>query len=629
MFKTISLEVKSAQEGYDLLKSVKGTKAGFIENGIKNFSITKEDLVEQKDLILPTNVKKQLVKLLALGYNSNSKVGEVTNDLTAICTARPEEFYNEDGTLNKDLFCKAFKTADRINGTVGEYKSIFAEDENVFSFVLHYDNRYKVVAHYVSNEEINEFAKRISKLDLNKITPEDIVRIQGDLWYLFRAWQESSIDVVKDKSKAFKKAFDSIIGKINVRTRMKFKDILTNEFAIRAAKYSEDADETPRFAIDFGVFDDDCNKYGVKYVETTLSDFQDSIRNTLQDKIDEIVDIYLDTNMSVYKKYTKYAHKYPELALTIANILKLTRDYGNTTKEEKAQGKKLNTKDYAILRAVVFNDADELEIDRDDVVKVGIAAACVDVYVDRKGNIVVKDFDLKRAAMNMDHVERIFGNMMLVEDAEIFGAEDMVYDHMIKTEIEPFHVFEDVEPDIYTMIDGDVYDEEDNLLFDTLENYTGDVEVTEDGKVIYYYDPVDEVSELPAIDFILSNQMLDAEGKLDLDRETRGLMLDEKLDRIEGKINMTIDAAQKEDGLDYGVAVIDNNSYFEVDSTVKPGEYNFNKYYGVGGPKIRIKIDEDGEEIVDPLKRNNMFLFLEYDEEEMRDYIQKVTMFME
>ena len=626
MFKTISLEVKSAQEGYDLLKSVKGTKAGFIENGIKNFSITKEDLVEQKGLVLPTNVRTQLVKLLALGYNSNSKVGEITNDLTAVCTARPEEFFDENGLLDKDLFCKAFKTADRYNGTINQYKSIFVEDENVFSFVLHYDNRYKVVAHYVSNEEINEFAKRISKLDLNKITPDDIIKIQSDLWYLFRAWQESSIDVVKDKSKAFKKAFDSIIGKIAVRTRMKFRDILTNEFAIKAAKYSDA--EIPRFAIDFGVYDDDCNQYGVKYVETKLSDFQDSIRNTLQDKIDDIVDVYLDTNMSVYKKYTKYAHKYPELALTVANVLKLVRDYNNTTKEEKREGKKLNTKDFAILRAVIFNDADSLDIDRDDVVKVAIGTACVDVYVDRGGNIVIKDFNDKKASDNMDYIEKIFGNMMLIEDAEIFDVEDMVYDHMIKTEVEPFHIFENVEPGIYTMINGDVFSDEGELLFDTLEDYNGDVEVTEEGTVVYYYDPVDEVSELPDIDFILSNQMLDAEGKIDLDGETRGIALDGKLDTIEGKINMTIDAAE-DNGLEYGIAVIDNNSYFEVDSTVKPGEYSFNKFYGIGGAKMVRSIDEDGDEIIKQIKRNNMFLFLEYDEAEMKNYIQKVTMFME
>lgn len=626
MFKTISLEVKSAQEGYDLLKSVKGTKAGFIENGIKNFSITKEDLVEQKNIVLPVNVRTQLVKLLALGYNSNSKVGEITNNLTAVCTARPKEFFDENGLLDKDLFCKAFKTADRYNGTINQYKSIFVEDENVFSFVLHYDNRYKVVAHYVSNEEINEFAKRISKLDLNKITPDDIIKIQSDLWYLFRAWQESSIDVVKDKSKAFKKAFDSIIGKIAVRTTMKFRDILTNEFVIKASKYSDA--EIPRFAIDFGVYDDDCNQYGVKYVETKLSDFQDSIRNTLQDKIDDIVDVYLDTNMSVYKKYTKYAHKYPELALTVANVLKLVRDYNNTTKEEKREGKKLNTKDFAILRAVIFNDADSLDIDRDDVVKVGIGTACVDVYVDRGGNIVIKDFNDKKASDNMDYIEKIFGNMMLIEDAEIFGVEDMVYDHMIKTEIEPFHIFEDVEPGVYTMINGDVFSDEGELLFDTLEDYNGDVEVTEEGTVVYYYDPVDEVSELPDVDFVLSNQMLDAEGKIDLDGETRGIALDGKLDTIEGKIEMVIDAAE-DNGLEYGIAVIDNNSYFEVDSTVKPGEYSFNKFYGIGGAKMVRSIDEDGDEIIKQIKRNNMFLFLEYNESEMRSYIQKVTMFME
>ena len=40
-------------------------------------------------------------------------------------------------------------------------------------------------------------------------------------------------------------------------------------------------------------------------------------------------------------------------------------------------------------------------------------------------------------------------------------------------------------------------------------------------------------------------------------------------------------------------------------------------------------IDEDGDETIKQIKRNNMFLFLEYDEAEMRSYIQKVTMFME
>ena len=71
MFSTINMEVKNLQEGYDLLRSVKNTKAGFIDNAIKNFTITKEDLVEQKNIVLPTNVRAQLVKLLALGYNSN------------------------------------------------------------------------------------------------------------------------------------------------------------------------------------------------------------------------------------------------------------------------------------------------------------------------------------------------------------------------------------------------------------------------------------------------------------------------------------------------------------------------------------------------------------------------------
>ena len=624
-FNKISYNFENAVEAYDFLKSSKEVEHIFVDNSIKDFSITKDNLIAQKNIVLPENVRKELVKLLALNYSCDCKVGEITNAATAVCTARPEEFFNEDGTLNKDLFCKAFKTADRRNGTVSAYKTIFAKDENVFTYVLHYDNRYKVIAHYVSNKEIDEFAKRISKLDLNKITPDDIKRIQADLWFLFRAWQESSIDVVKDKDKAFKKAFGHIIGFIPVRTSMKFKDILTNEFQIKAAKYNEE--EIPQFSIDFGDYDNETDKYGNKYVETTLSDFQDSIRNTLQDEIDKIVDKYIDTNMSVYKKYTKYAHKYPELALTIANILKVVRDYGNISKEDRNAGKKLTTRDYAIMRAVIFNDADSLEIDYDEVVKIGIGVAGLDIYVDHSGSIVIKKFEEKKCADRIDVVEKIFGNMMLLEDAEIFGvSEDKIEDHMIKMEIEPHHIFKDVEPGIYDMIDGDVYDD-DELIFDTLEDYTGSVEVLDNGEVIYYYDPVDEVSNIPKIDFILTNQTLTSDGKIET--ENRGMLFENKLRNTSGKINVHVNAETDDEGKEYGIGNINGIEYFMCDSVVKPGEYNFNKFYGIGGVREVESKDEDGNDIIKTINRNNMFLLLEYDEEEMREYIQSVTMFMD
>ena len=50
------------------------------------------------------------------------------------------------------------------------------------------------------------------EIDPDKITYEDIVKIQADLYHLFRAFQESSIDVTKDKDKDYVTKYDEIVG---------------------------------------------------------------------------------------------------------------------------------------------------------------------------------------------------------------------------------------------------------------------------------------------------------------------------------------------------------------------------------------------------------------------------------
>ena len=216
-------------------------------------------------MTLPKDVLPYAV--MALNYDCNSKVGPWTNLAMAICTSLPEEFFNEDGTANKDRLMKAFKVMS-LNGTVEHYDSVFKARINVVDFFLKEYGVYKVKVHYVSNKEIRLFKERLENLNLNTITVEDVKAIQSDLWFLFRAWQESSIDMTKDKAKQFEIAMDEILGRIDVRTNVKFTDIIVNNYAIEAAKYNDEK-EIPDFLIDFGKYDDENeDNSDVDYIET-------------------------------------------------------------------------------------------------------------------------------------------------------------------------------------------------------------------------------------------------------------------------------------------------------------------------------------------------------------------------
>lgn len=570
--------------------------------------ITKENFLEMADkMTLPKDVLPYAV--MALNYDCNTKVGPWTNLAMAICTSIPEEFFNEDGTANKDRLMKAFKVMS-LNGTVEHYDNVFKERINVIEFFLKEYGVYKVKVHYVSNKEIKLFKERLENLNLNTITVEDVKAIQSDLWFLFRAWQESSIDMTKDKAKQFEIAMDEILGRIDVRTNVKFADIIVNNYAIEAAKYN-DKKEIPDFMIDFGRYDDENEDSDVDYIETTLSVFQHKLRCSLEPEMQEIANVYVRTNNSRYKKYNRNAENAPELAKTISNVIKIAKDC-DATKETR-----LTVEDYMIMRAVIYQEAQDLEVKDEEVVKVALGTAGTFVGTSKRtGEAYVADFDAKTFSRNAKYVERLFGNILVAEKGHLYESEMVTDNNEIKVEVEPIHIFADVDNGVYEAVNGDVYDG-DTLIFDIDKKVSGKVEVTDDG-VYYLYDVYTELDKMPEIDVVISEKLLAEEIE---ERGTEVVELLTLKDENGRTVNTTYTLVgnelqlEDEEGL---FSVMTVESGYALGEDEDPVEVEINNWYGTAGGYLM------GEKLN---KRNNVFMLLSYNELVMKAYLEEIKHF--
>ena len=577
--------------------------------------ISKDSFLKMKELVLPYQIKRNPIILFALNYDCDSKVGQWTNMAMAICTALPEEFFEEVNgqlKLNKKRFKKAFKVANNY-GKAKHYKRVFKEGLNIHSFTLKDNESYKVYVYYVSNREVNEFADRLANLNLSTLTVEDVKNIQADLWFFFRAWQESSIDMTKDKSKQFSKKMDEILGKIQVRTGAKFQDITTNVWNIKGQKYDPEIVEPDNIEISLGKYDEENDGEEVDFFETTLSRVQESIIEAVLPQLQHFADRFVNADISIYERYNDYAVQYPELALIITDVFRVVKDHNNISKEEKQNGKRLTSRDYAILRAVVYNAAQELGIDAELAVKIGFGAAGSDgiyVYTTKDGDeeIVVKEFNPAVMSKQLFCVEKIFGNIAIAEKAELLES-DMVLNGLLKQEIEPRHIFCDVEDGIYTLEEGIAYSDDDTMLFDTNCDYTGEVSV-EDSGVYYLYDPLMEIDNCPDVFpiFSVKHALTDEEDEY----EDRGVFTEQMLSSDNAD---SIEIFESEDEV---LAAVNGETVFSVDTTVNPGVYEINKWYGVAGVKFSNER---------PIKRSNQFLVLTYNREDMEEYVNSITQY--
>lgn len=583
--------------------------------------IAKDSFLKMKELVLPYSIRRNPMVVFALNYDCDSKVGQWTNMAMAICTALAEEFFEEvNGVLklNKKRFKKAFKVANN-HGRNKHYKRIFKEGLNIHTFTLKDNESYKVYVYYVSNREVNEFADRLANLNLSTLTVEDIKNIQADLWYLFRAWQESSIDMTKDKSKQFNKKMDEILGRIDVRTGAKFQDISTNVWTIKDQKYNPEITEPDNIEISLGKYDEENDGEEVDFFETTLSRVQESIIEAVLPELQNFADRFINADINIYERYNDYAVQYSELALVIMDVFRIVKDHNNISKEEKEAGKRLTSRDYAILRAVIYNAAQELGIDAELVVKIAFGVAGsghgrgrtgISIYTNKEGEeeIVVREFNPSTMSKQLFCVEKVFGNIAIAEKAELLES-NMVLNGLLKQEIEARHVFCDVENGIYTLTDGIAYSDDNTMLFDTDCDYTGEVSVEDDG-VYYLYDPLMEIDNCPDVFpiFSVKHALTEEENE----EEDKGIFTTQMLSSEDAE---TIEIYEEEDIV---MASINNEPVFSVDTTVNPGSYVISKWYGIAG--VRFSNER-------PIKRSNKFMILTYDKDEMEAYVNSITQY--
>ena len=192
------------------------TNISIIANQIRNRKrTTKAKALKLATVKVSEMLKGDKTNFMALAYSEKeSQVGMITNNMATICSITRQS-WEKDGSINKDLFYRAFVCCDKKNpGTKDHWDPIFTEDEPSLTKGLRLKSYVEMIydVYYISNVEIARFRNQLMEMDVDKITYDDIKMIQSDLYHLFRAYQESSIDETKDKSKTFKIKWDDIIG---------------------------------------------------------------------------------------------------------------------------------------------------------------------------------------------------------------------------------------------------------------------------------------------------------------------------------------------------------------------------------------------------------------------------------
>ena len=237
----------------------------------------------------------------------------------------------------------------------------------------------------VTNEEMAMLRDRIAAMSKDKMTVEDAKLVQADLPPFVRAWQESSIDVSKDKDKVFNIRMDEVLGKTATLSQLtkKYKDSISFGFdAVKKAKHSGKI--VPNFKYTNEAVEKDApvvdlmGRVNIALQETTVEKLNGALKS-----------LYAVSNNDLYAPFINDVQISKELAYYIKSIYNICYDsiddeYG-LTKER-----------FEVLRNVIYTAALNYGVDREDVIKVDIATAMTKVYKDKEGNIITKDANVNR-----------------------------------------------------------------------------------------------------------------------------------------------------------------------------------------------------------------------------------------
>ena len=397
------------------------------------------------------------IQLMQLIYEPNSEVGA--------CTVIAGNMYTVILETNEEL--EAFKNKLRMLKPKATHKpygeSIWKEGYNMFKQFNFTTGQYYVY-YVVTNADMKALADKIGAMDKNSMTMEDAKALQADLPPFVRAWQESSIDVTKDKDKKFKYSYKDFFKMLDVTStyNKKHRANITNNFA--AVK----KDPATRLTI---TLPSDNN---ADVSRDLLGLVNDKIRNTAEDYMNDTLIYMYNTvaTMDFYEKYVNYARENRELAYFINCMFDICKaSLGATAPMTKKQ--------YAVMRNVIYTKALELCIDKHEVINIAMSVAMSNIYLDKAGEIVVKGTDKEN--FRAFPVKDIFEKEYYETTTNEVYTEELSFNHIIEATREEIADNEEIEFKNGKSVDG-------TLVLDI--DFTGTVKATND-KLMYEVDAYD------------------------------------------------------------------------------------------------------------------------------------------
>ena len=432
------------------------------------------ELINIKDKCIDMTKCQRPIQVMQKIYSAGSKVGSTTT--------KGQNAYMVDITTEEGL--KAFKNAlvmlkDRDSHV--PYESVWKEGYNMFTFQFEDGNYY--IYYVVTNEEIAMLRDRIVAMSKAKMTYEDAALLQADLPPFVRAFQESSIDVSKDKDKVFTldgKTVDlgAFLNTIKVYSHLTktFKDSISFGFdAVKRAKHAGKI--VPNF-----VYTNDARDK-----ENPVMDLMGHVTKTLEDtataKLNgSVKELYAVSNNNLYLPFLDCAEISRDLAYFIKSIYRVC--YAARSEELK-----ISKEEYATMRNIIYSKAISLGVDKEDVVKVAIAAAMTSITKqitdDNEEIIVTKDANVDK--FNDYPVKTIFPDEFVAT-----VGDTVIYDTI------------EVDEDTFIRLDRDIEDNEE-ITFVNGVSEDGAIELFDrcfTGTVVEYEGNFVHFKDIYAFDFV-------------------------------------------------------------------------------------------------------------------------------
>lgn len=426
------------------------------ENSLKSCLLNANLNLDQ--LMQLTNINEEMkqsnapIQVLQKIYNPESLVGAVTNVVGNFCNINVK---TEVGfRLFRDNLAKLNNNG--IHTPYGD--SIWVEGVNVFSG-FHFSTGKFYCYHIVTNDEMEAIENKIAHMTKDNMTVEDALALQHDLTPLLRAWQESSIDCTKDKSKKFNYNFKDFFKAINVVSTFCKKH--ADQIVMNTKEVFKDSSKNFKITLPSDNNDEVAEDLVGRVTEEIRTASENFFNNSMK-KLHSLAD------MSAYNEFRGYAKQNAQLALFIKDVYNLC--YNSLNEDAR-----LVKDDYAAMRNAIYTKAEQLNIAKEDVVKVAIDTAMARIKETNEGWVVGDSYVDNFKAYP---VKNIF------PDEYVYALTNKCDYKVIATEDNIVEIYRDIEDgEVFNFINGVAYDEDDEEIIVIDNDYTGEA-YEKDGAIV-------------------------------------------------------------------------------------------------------------------------------------------------